>query len=71
MMWRRSCPRCRGDLALESDFYGQCVSCIQCGNVLGGQHGSSLLHQSSVALLGSGPAGVRSAPPEKAGAPAG
>jgi hypothetical protein len=30
-MWLKSCPRCRGDLVLDSDFYGGYVSCIQCG----------------------------------------
>ncbi len=31
MMWLKSCPRCRGDLILDSDYYGHFVSCIQCG----------------------------------------
>jgi len=31
MMWLKSCPRCRGDLVLDSDYYGHYVSCIQCG----------------------------------------
>ena len=31
MMWLKSCPRCRGDLILDSDYYGHYVSCIQCG----------------------------------------
>jgi transcription elongation factor Elf1 len=31
VMWLKSCPRCRGDLVLDSDFYGGYVSCIQCG----------------------------------------
>jgi hypothetical protein len=31
MMWLKSCPRCRGDLVLDSDYYGNYVSCIQCG----------------------------------------
>ena len=30
-MWLKSCPRCRGDLVLDSDYYGNYVSCIQCG----------------------------------------
>lgn len=34
MMWLKACPRCRGDLFLDSDAYGRFVSCIQCGNVL-------------------------------------
>jgi len=31
MMWLKSCPRCHGDLVLDSDYYGSYVSCIQCG----------------------------------------
>jgi hypothetical protein len=31
MIWLKSCPRCRGDLILDSDYYGHYVSCIQCG----------------------------------------
>lgn len=34
MMWLKACPRCRGDLFLDSDAYGRFVSCIQCGNIL-------------------------------------
>jgi len=31
MMWLKACPRCRGDMILDSDYYGHYVSCIQCG----------------------------------------
>jgi len=31
MMWLKACPRCHGDLVLDSDYYGNYVSCIQCG----------------------------------------
>jgi len=34
MYWLKACPRCRGDLHQESDFYGPYVACIQCGYVL-------------------------------------
>jgi DNA-directed RNA polymerase subunit M/transcription elongation factor TFIIS len=34
MMWLKSCPKCRGDLVLDSDFYGHYVSCIRCGALL-------------------------------------
>jgi hypothetical protein len=34
MMWLKSCPRCHGDLLLDSDYYGPSVSCIQCGHTL-------------------------------------
>ena len=34
MYWLKVCPRCRGDLHEESDFYGVYVACIQCGYVL-------------------------------------
>ena len=33
MMLLRACPRCRGDLSLDSDIYGRYVSCLQCGFV--------------------------------------
>jgi hypothetical protein len=31
MMWLKGCPRCHGDLVLESDYYGQYATCLQCG----------------------------------------
>lgn len=31
MLWLKTCPRCHGDLVLESDIHGQYASCIQCG----------------------------------------
>jgi len=34
MMWRKACPRCGGDLFLDSDLHGDFISCIQCGLVL-------------------------------------
>jgi len=34
MMWLKACPLCRGDLILDSDYYGPSVSCIQCGHTL-------------------------------------
>ncbi len=37
MLWSKACPRCLGDLILESDLYGQSVSCLQCGCILNEQ----------------------------------
>jgi hypothetical protein len=34
MMWFKACPRCRGDMFMDSDYYGPVVSCIQCGHTL-------------------------------------
>jgi hypothetical protein len=34
MMWLGSCPRCRGDLHLELDHFGEFISCLQCGAIL-------------------------------------
>lgn len=34
MMWLKACPRCAGDLLLQSDFYGSNVACLQCGYIL-------------------------------------
>ena len=31
MFWFKQCPRCSGDLVVESDHYGTFVSCMQCG----------------------------------------
>ena len=29
-----ACPRCAGNLVLESDMYGEAWSCIQCGYMI-------------------------------------
>lgn len=42
MMWLRACPRCRGDLHLESDRFGKFVSCLQCGTILNESEEGSL-----------------------------
>jgi DNA-directed RNA polymerase subunit M/transcription elongation factor TFIIS len=32
MMWRfKSCPKCEGDLFIDSDMNGWYVQCLQCG----------------------------------------
>ena len=31
MYFLKQCPRCNGDLATDSDQYGEFVSCMQCG----------------------------------------
>ncbi len=33
MLMLKACPRCRGDLYIERDFYGQYKECIQCGHM--------------------------------------
>jgi len=43
MMWSMACPRCRGDLALDSADYGPFVSCTKCGGVLTGPQERVLL----------------------------
>jgi hypothetical protein len=42
MMWRGACPRCRGDLHLELDHFGEFVSCLQCGTILNDSQEGSL-----------------------------
>lgn len=32
MFWLEKCPRCKGDLFLESSAYEQSIVCLQCGN---------------------------------------
>ncbi|HZP26807.1 MAG TPA: hypothetical protein VFB90_07140 [Dehalococcoidia bacterium] len=31
MIWHKGCPRCQGDVWVESDIYGDYVTCVQCG----------------------------------------
>jgi DNA-directed RNA polymerase subunit RPC12/RpoP len=31
MIWTKACPRCDGDLVMESDKWGRYISCIHCG----------------------------------------
>ena len=33
MLILKACPRCRGDLYFDRDFYGQYKQCIQCGHM--------------------------------------
>ena len=33
MLMLKACPRCRGDLYIDRDFYGQYKQCIQCGHM--------------------------------------
>jgi len=30
MIWLKGCPRCHGDLILESEFDGTYAKCLQC-----------------------------------------
>ncbi len=32
MMELKACPRCRGDMRVDHDMYGDFKQCIQCGN---------------------------------------
>ena len=34
MMFRKSCPRCNGDLYANRDVFGRYVACVQCGFLL-------------------------------------
>jgi len=43
MLWQKSCPRCRGDLALDRDLDGPFIGCIQCGAVLSERQEQALL----------------------------
>lgn len=31
MLWLDNCPRCKGDVELNSDYYGWYQQCLQCG----------------------------------------
>src|SRR3990172_8824518 len=42
MYWLKACPRCRGDLHEEKDFFGAYVACIQCGYVVNSREEEAL-----------------------------
>jgi hypothetical protein len=46
MVWMKTCPRCRGDLALDYDLDGPFIGCIQCGAVLSKEEAQSLVRTS-------------------------
>ena len=31
MIWFKACPKCHGDLCLDSDHFGAYQTCMQCG----------------------------------------
>jgi len=31
MIWFKACPKCQGDLCLDSDHFGKYQTCVQCG----------------------------------------
>ncbi len=31
MIWFKACPKCQGDLCLDSDHFGKFKTCLQCG----------------------------------------
>ena len=45
MVFYRSCPKCRGDMHIREDVYGNFRECIQCGLLqdIDGQTGSQLV----------------------------
>lgn len=53
MMWLKACPRCRGDLFLDGDAYGQFVSCIQCGHMLDKAQENTLMRATAPNTSGS------------------
>ena len=42
MFWLKRCPKCGGDLIDESDVYGTCITCLQCGQMLTDQEEEAL-----------------------------
>ena len=34
MIFFKSCPRCKGDMHINSDIYGEYKECLNCGNML-------------------------------------
>ncbi len=31
MIFLKNCPKCRGDMVLDRDMYGDYIKCLQCG----------------------------------------
>ena len=34
MLELKACPRCRGDMRVSHDMYGDYKQCFQCGNII-------------------------------------
>lgn len=34
MLYLKSCPRCEGDMHINSDIYGEYKECLQCGHMV-------------------------------------
>ena len=46
MVYYKSCPKCRGDMHIRKDVYGDFKECIQCGLL------QDLIHKPSMELAG-------------------
>ena len=33
MIFLKACPKCNGDIILDSDIYGRYAKCLQCGSI--------------------------------------
>ncbi len=55
MLYFKACTKCRGDLSLENDAYGDFLKCMQCGTFIDvevGAHGHrSLLNEPVLPVL--------------------
>ncbi len=34
MFWFKACPKCHGDLYMETDVYGSYIACLQCSRYM-------------------------------------
>lgn len=53
MYFLKQCPRCSGDLVIDSDQHGDFVSCLQCGlcrDIQVMAYGSPIIHTDPVHL---------------------
>ena len=52
MFWFKACPKCHGDLYMETDVYGSYIACLQCSRYLTNEEDAQLnLSGPEVALL--------------------
>ncbi len=52
MFWLKACPKCHGDLHMESDSYGSYITCLRCSHYLTNEEDAQLnLSSPEVAVL--------------------
>ncbi len=61
MLWLKGCPKCHGDLHLDSDVYGAYIACVQCGYQPAAMEEQVLRHTHRLSVVTRQPAAARRA----------